>query len=101
MAQAANETGFTPGAMDITEQSGTFQFFLKATLWFSIHLAMIVALLVAAFAVGAGWWAGVMAFFGVGVAAGLLFRMRASYWVIMILLSLLLVVGGAIILAVV
>ena len=64
--------------MNIDDQQQTFGGFLIATVWTCGHIAQAVMLLVLAFAIGAGWWSGVAAYVGIGIAAGLIFRMGAS-----------------------
>lgn len=96
--QAAHDAG---GSMDITEQVNTFQGFLKAALWMCTFVAMSVSLLVVAFAIGAGWFAGLGAFAAVGIGAGLFLRMPTAFWIAIGAITAALAVGGAIVLAVI
>lgn len=97
MAQTADELGHETGSMNIKEQANTFQGFLGVTLWSCVFTAMLVSLLVVAFAMGQGWFAGLGAFVAVGAAAGLFLRMKAAFWAVLIALSLLLAAGGAVV----
>ncbi|ANP45448.1 aa3-type cytochrome c oxidase subunit IV [Candidatus Viadribacter manganicus] len=85
------------GNMDISDQKATFGGFLAATVWGCGLTAQIVALLTLAFAIGAGWWAGLAAFVVIGVALGLSFRLSGVYWAVQVALWVLMVLGGLII----
>lgn len=85
------------GGMDIHEQQDTFHSFLTATVWTCALIAQGVALLTLAFAIGAGWWAGFVAFVVIGVAAGLSFKMSSAWWASQVLLWVLMVIGGLIV----
>jgi hypothetical protein len=85
------------GHMDIQDQRNTFHGFIMTSLWGGIVLAQLIALLVLAFATGNGWWAGLSALVAIGVAAGLFFRMGATYWAVQIVLWVLLVIGGLVV----
>ncbi len=50
---------------------------------------MLVALLTVAFAMGFGWFAGLAAFVGIGVVAGLFMRMSGSWWVLIVAVAIL------------
>lgn len=91
MAQGAH------GSMDIQDQKSTFHGFLMATVWTCALIVQLVALLTLAFAIGAGWWPGLVAFVVIGVAAGLAFRLSGAYWAVQVLLWVLLGLGGLII----
>ena len=54
-------------------------------------------LLTLAFAIGAGWWAGFVAFVAIGVVIGMVFRLSGVYWAVQIALWVLLVLGGLIV----
>lgn len=88
------------GHMDISEQKGTFNAFLTTTVWCSGLIAQGLALLTLAFAIGAGWWAGLAALVVLGVALGLAFRMSGVYWAVQVVLWVLLGVGGLIVSAI-
>lgn len=93
MAQpAAHEDG-----MNIDDQRATFAGFLSTTVWVGAHIAQAVALLVLAFAIGAGWWAGVAAYIAIGIAAGLLFKLPGAWWAAQIAQWVLLILGGLIV----
>src|SRR5262249_11789783 len=89
------------GGMDIHDQKETFSGFLTATVWVSTHVAQAVALLTLAFAIGAGWWVGVIAAVGIGVGGGLFVRMSGAWWAVQIAQAVLLVIGGVVIPAIV
>ena len=88
------------GNMDIEAQKGMFHGFLVASVWGSGLIAQSVALLTLAFAIGMGWWMGLLAFAVIGVGVGLVFRMSSAYWVVQITLWVLMAIGGAIVPAV-
>ena len=100
MAHAAPEIDASHGAMDVTEQKRTFHGFLAVATWVITYVAMLVAGLVTAFAIGAGWFAGLLAFAGVGAAAGAFLRLGMAFWISLGVSTLLLAGGGAVILAV-
>jgi hypothetical protein len=85
------------GGMDIHDQKDTFHGFLAASVWVSGHIAQFVALLVLAFAIGAGWWMGWLAFVVIGIAVGVLFKMGGAYWAAQVAQWLLLGLGGLIV----
>jgi type IV secretory pathway VirB6-like protein len=100
MAQAAQSHGAGGDqrhGMDITDQRQTFSGFLTATVWSCGLIAQSVMLLTLAFAIGAGWWPGVLAFIAIGFVLGLVFRMGGAYWATQIALYVLLILGGIII----
>ncbi|HWA00944.1 MAG TPA: aa3-type cytochrome c oxidase subunit IV [Caulobacterales bacterium] len=94
MAEAAHGA---QGGMDIRDQKETFSGFVVAGLWTSTHVAQAVALLVLAFAIGAGWWPGVAAVIAIGVGVGLFFRMSGAWWAVQIAQAVLLILGGLIV----
>lgn len=85
------------GNMDISDQKATFHGFLMATIWGCGLVAQIVGLLTLAFAIGAGWWAGLVVFVLVGVALGLSFKLSGVYWAVQVAMWVLLGIGGLII----
>jgi hypothetical protein len=85
------------GNMDIQDQKSTFHGFLMATVWTCGLIAQSVALLTLGFAIGAGWWAGFVAFVAIGVAIGMAFRLSGVYWAMQIALWVLLTIGGLVI----
>lgn len=85
------------GGMDITDQRQTFHGFLTATVWTCTLIGQSVLLLTLAFAVGLGWWSGYFAFIAVGVAAGLIFKLRSVFWAVQVVLWVLLGLGGMIV----
>ena len=94
MAEAAHGAG---GGMDISDQQATFSGFLTATLWGATHIAQAVALFTLAFAIGAGWWAGLLAVAVLGIGVGLFFRMGSVWWAVQIAQLVLLGLGGIIV----
>jgi Bacterial aa3 type cytochrome c oxidase subunit IV len=98
MAQSGTSGGHAHGGqMDIADQRQTFHGFLIATLWTCTLIAQIVALSTVAFAMGFGWWSGLLAFVAIGAAIGLLFRMSGVYWAVQVALWVLGAIGGALV----
>jgi Bacterial aa3 type cytochrome c oxidase subunit IV len=87
------------GTMDIQDQRSTFHGFLAASLWGGVLIAQGLALCTLAFAIGSGWWSGMLALVVMGVAVGFLFRMSGAYWAVQVALWVLLSLGGAITIA--
>lgn len=85
------------GNMDISDQKATFHGFLMATIWGCGLIVQLVGLLTLAFAIGAGWWSGLVVFVLVGVAVGMAFRLSGVYWAVQVALWVLLMLGGLII----
>lgn len=85
------------GQMEIQDQRETFHGFLTASLWSGGHIVQLVALLTLAFAIGAGWWAGLAAYVAIGVVIGFVFRMSGVYWAAQIVQWVLLGLGGMIV----
>ncbi|HVV31801.1 MAG TPA: aa3-type cytochrome c oxidase subunit IV [Vitreimonas sp.] len=94
MAQATTQS---TGGMDIQDQRETFHGFLVATVWTCVHIAQFVALATLAFAIGAGWWSGVVVFIVIGVVAGLVFKMSGVYWAAQVAQWVLIILGGLIV----
>lgn len=91
------QTSAHRGGMDIHDQKQTFHGFLVASLWLGAQIIMGVALATLAFAIGAGWWAGLGAFVLIGVLVGLLFKMSGAWWATLIAETLILGLGGVIV----
>jgi hypothetical protein len=91
------QTGAHDEGMNIDDQRETFSGFITGTVWVSAHIAQMVALLTLAFAIGAGWWAGVAAYIAIGIGAGLFFKMSGAWWAAQIAQWVLLILGGLII----
>lgn len=91
------QTGAHHGDMDIQDQKATFHGFLTGTVWTCGQIAMGIALATLAFAIGAGWWAGLFAFVAIGVALGLLFKMSSVWWATLIAETVLLGFGGLVV----
>lgn len=85
------------GDMDVHDQRETFSGFLSATVWTGALIVQAVALLVLAFAIGAGWWAGFAAFAAIGVAVGLLFKMPGAWWASQVALWVVMAIGGLVV----
>ncbi len=85
------------GDMDIQDQKDTFHGFLMATVWSCGLIAQTIMLLALGFAIGAGWWAGFVAFVAIGVVIGMVFRLSGVYWAVQIALWVLLILGGLIV----
>lgn len=82
--------------MDMPAHRAMFSGFLKTTEWFVLFLAMLLALIVLAFAVGLGWWTGLIAWVVVGIIGGLLLGLGGAFWATFAVSTVLLAVGGAI-----
>ena len=88
------------GAQETTELAAheeTYHGFLTATVWVCTHIAQAVMLLTLAFAIGAGWFPGLLAYVAIGVGVGLAFRMSGAFWAAQIAEWLLLGLGGLIV----
>lgn len=96
MAQSAHGD-HVQGGMDVADQRATFSGFVHAIAWGCGLLAQAIALLVTAFAVGAGWWAGLAAFVVIGLAVGIIFKLGGGYWAFQIAMIVLMAVGGGVI----
>jgi hypothetical protein len=97
MAQSAHQGEAHHGDMEITDQKSTFHGFLVATVWGCAIVAMSVALLTAAFAIGLGWWVGLLVYTLIGVAVALVFKLRGGWWAFLVTTVVLMGLGGAII----
>ena len=86
-------------ATDLPAHRAMFSGFLKVTEWSLVGLAMLLALIVLAFAVGLGWWTGLIAWAVIGLAAGLLLNMGGAWWAVLVVSTVVLGVGGAITMA--
>lgn len=95
MAEAAHDNAH--GHMDIADQRETFSGFLVATIWGCGLIAQGVALAVLAFAIGAGWWAGMAAYVVIGVGVGVLFKQGGAWWATLIASTVILGIGGIIV----
>jgi Bacterial aa3 type cytochrome c oxidase subunit IV len=84
------------GKMDITSQKAMFDGFIKTTEWSCVMLAMLLGLTVFAFAMGLGWWTGLIVWVLIGVAAGFLMGLGGAWWATLIGSTVLLAIGGAI-----
>ncbi len=91
------QTGGARGNMEIQDQKDTFKAFLSSSVWVGTLTTQIVALLTLAFAIGAGWWAGWVAFVALGILAGLIFRLSSVYWAAQVAAWVLLGLGGLIV----
>ena len=85
-----------PEAADLPAHRAMFSGFLKTTEWSLVGLAMLLALIVLAFAVGLGWWTGLMVWAVIGVVAGLLLNMGGAWWALLAVSTIVLAIGGAI-----
>lgn len=92
----ADHGAFEHGKMDITAQRGLFNGFLKTTEWSCVMLAMLLGLTVFAFAMGLGWWTGLIVWLVIGVLAGFLMGLGGAWWAFVIGSTVLLAIGGAI-----
>ena len=85
--------------VDMPAHRAMFAGFIKTTEWSIVGLAMLLALSVLAFAMGLGWWTGLIVWTVIGVAAGLLLNMGGAWWAVLAVSTVLLAVGGAITMA--
>jgi hypothetical protein len=85
------------GGMDIADQKTTFSGFMVATVWGSSLIVMAVAGLVAAFALGGGWFNGVAVYAVLGVLAGLVFRKGGAWWASLAATVIVFLIGGGIV----
>ena len=76
------------------ECSDAFRHFLGGMLFATTQVLQFIALLTVAFAVGAGWWAGLAAFAAVGAVIGLMARRGPIYWAILGAEIVIAIVGG-------
>ncbi len=93
MAEAAHAEA-PRGAMNIQDQKETFHHFVAFSLWGTLLVIMLVALLTVAFAMNFGWFAGLAAWAVIGVVAGVLMRMSGSWWVLVIGSTIVMGAGG-------
>ena len=96
MAGAAHDDHHR-GEMNIAEQRSMFDGFMHVTVWSCALVAMYVAMFTLAFAIGAGWLAGLAALTAIGVAAGVVFKMNSTWWALLVIQVVLLGLGGAIV----
>lgn len=96
VSHGAGEHGeYHPGDMDVREHKATFDSFMSVTVWSTALIVMGVAALTAAFAMGAGWFAGVAVWAALGVATGVVMKMSARWWGALIGTTVTFVIGGA------
>jgi hypothetical protein len=95
-AHGADEGSAGHGQMEIGSHRAMFSGFLKAVEWSCVFLAMLLALTVFSFAVGLGWWTGLVAWAVIGVLAGLLMNMGGAWWATVIGSTVVLAIGGAV-----
>ena len=81
---------------DLPAHRAMFTGFMKAAEWSIVGLAMLLGLIVLSFAVGLGWWTGLIAWAVIGLAAGLLLNMGGAWWALLAVSTVVLGVGGAI-----
>ena len=93
MAQA----GASQDNSDLPAHEETFHGFLIATVWVCGHIAQAVMLLTLAFAIGVGWFPGLLAYVAIGIGIGLAFRMSGAYWAAQVVQWVLLGIGGVIV----
>ena len=83
-------------ATDLPAHRAMFSGFMKAAEWSIVGLAMLLSLVVLAFAVGLGWWSGLIAWVVIGAVAGALLNMGGVWWAVLAVSTVLLGVGGAV-----
>ncbi len=92
----ANHGSVEHGRMDITSHKAMFSGFVKTTEWSCVMMAMLLGLTVFAFAMGLGWWTGLIVWLVIGVLAGFLMGLGGAWWAFVISSTVLLAVGGAV-----
>jgi len=97
---AAQHGSDTDQTMDMPAHRAMFTGFVKVTEWSCVALAMTLALTVFAFAMGLGWWTGLIAWLVIGLAAGFLLGMGGAWWAFLGISTVLLAIGGAVTLGV-
>jgi hypothetical protein len=94
-AAHGSDHGDMDAIMDMPAHRAMFGGFVKAVEWSCVGLAMLLALVVLAFAIGLGWWTGLIAWLVVGLAAGLLMKMGTAWWAFLGVSTVMLAIGGA------
>jgi len=84
------------GQMEIASHKAMFDGFLKVTEWACVFVAMLLGLTVFAFAMGMGWWIGLIVWAVIGVAAGALMGLGNTWWAALAGSTVILAVGGAV-----
>lgn len=97
MAAEAAHGEHEHGAMSVTEHQATFNGFLVATVWGCTLVAQYVMLFTLCFAMGLGWWPGLLAFTVIGAVSGFVFKSGGAWWAVLIASVLLLGIGGIIV----
>jgi hypothetical protein len=87
---------YHPGEMDISHHKATFSGFLKVAEWGTILTVASVGLLSFAFAMGLGWWTGLIVYAVICGGAGLVMKMGPAWWATTAVTVFLLGVGGAV-----
>jgi hypothetical protein len=95
-SSAHSSHAYHQGAMDITDHKATFSGFLKVAEWGTILTIASVGLLTFAFAMGLGWWTGLIVYAVVCAGAGLALKMGPAWWATTAITVVLLIIGGAI-----
>lgn len=99
-AHGSDHGSYEHGHMDIASHKAMFSGFLKVTEWSCVLLAMMLGLTVFAFAMGLGWWTGLIVWLVIGVLAGFLMGLGGAWWALLIGSTVLLAVGGAVTMAI-
>lgn len=97
MAHVGDAHGQGALSSDFKAHADTYHGFLVAVAWSSLLIAVALTLLVVAFAMGFGWFAGLGGALAVGIAAGVFMGMKARFWAVLGGLAVLLGLGGAIV----
>lgn len=95
-AHGADHQSEEHGQSDLTAHKAMFNGFVKVTEWTCVGIAMLLALTVFAFAMGLGWWTGLIAWTVIGVLAGLLMGLGGAWWAALVGSTAALAIGGAI-----
>lgn len=83
MAEGHHHSGghHTRGAMDIADHRATFSHFAKISEWGALLIVMTVAFLAFAFAMGLGWWTGLIVFAVIGAIGGAVLKFGTTWWI--------------------
>jgi hypothetical protein len=84
MGDSTHGGDYDRGHMDISEHKATFSGFMKVTEWGGVLIIGLTALLTVTFAMGLGWFPGLLAFVVIGAVAGFMMRMGAAWWATLI-----------------
>lgn len=85
------------GEMDITEHKATFDGFMVTTVWSTLLTVVILLFFILAYAVGMDWMVSLIASAVVGFGLGLALSMKTAWYVTVVGLFVLGLIGGGIV----